>query len=235
MGRTTEAVTARVPGPMKRRVEELAEETGNSQSAMARELIKTGLEERDRDESPPGRSVSALTILGVVAIAVAPTLLATGFTAIGAVFGAIGALYALLWATAYDGVVEDALGTARDELREVGGVVGFFRFAYRKMRNDHHVEDPDTVIERAARLDILAEGALVGLLAVLIPLGLAAYVGVLEPFLAAVGTTGVRAIVLLIVALAYGFAFLMAVSALASLAIATAGGASTAAEEVADG
>jgi hypothetical protein len=229
MSRNTEAVTARVPSPMKRELEDLAEETGNSQSAMVKDLIKDGLEAREEDT--PARSVSPLTILGVVAIAIAPTLLATGYTGVGAVFGAIAATYVLLWATATDVVVEERLAEARDRLRDVGGVVGFFRYVV----SDHQVENPDTVVERAARLDLVAGGLLVGLVAVLAPLGVAASIGVLEPFLSVIGTSGVAAIALAIVALAYAAVVLMGVSALASLALASTWPASSTAGDAKEG
>ena len=146
MSRTTVAVTARVPEPLKDKIEGLAEETGNSKSAMTKELIKSGIERREADadeaDAHHGRSASPLTILGVAAIVVSPTLLATGYTGVGAVFSMIGAVYALLWVTAYDSVVEEALDAARDELREVGGVIGFFRY----VMSEHRVEEPDTVV-----------------------------------------------------------------------------------------
>ena len=217
MSRTTEAVTARVPGPIKRRVEELAEETGNSQSAMAKELIKDGLEAREEDTARR-RSVSPITILGVVAIAVAPTLLATGYTGLGIGLGAFAAAYVLLWATAYDVVLERHLEAAREELDEAGGVVGFFRL----MWFDHHVEDPDTIVERAARLDLYAPVA--GVLAILAA-GVAAvlqYFGYLGSVLDVVGPWGAIGWAVLIVALAYLFALMLGISALASLAVASA-------------
>lgn len=220
MAEKTVPLTARVPEEERNAVEDLADERAKSKSAMTRELVQRGLETIGEDDSEPepSRTTSPLTILGVVAIAVAPTLLATGYTGLGVVLGLVAAAYALLWVTAYDTVLEERLDDARDELREVGGVVGFFRY----IMSDHHVEDPDTVVERAARLDLVAQGLLVGLLVVLAPLGIAGYLGALEPFLAVVGTTGALALALLIVVLGYGFALLMAVSALASLAIASA-------------
>jgi hypothetical protein len=220
MAKKTVPLTARVPEEERDAVEDLADERAKSKSAMTRELVQRGLETIDEDDRAPepSRTASPLTILGVVAIAVAPTLLATGYTGLGVVLGLVAAVYALLWVTAYDTALEGALDSAREKLREVGGVVGFFRY----VATDHHVEDPDTVVERAARLDLVAQGLLVGLLVVLVPLAGAAYLGALEPFLAAVGTSGVRAIALVVVVLGYGFALLMGVSAVASLAIASA-------------
>ena len=220
MAEKTVPLTARVPEEERDAVEDLADERAKSKSAMTRELVQRGLETIDEDDRAPepSRTASPLTILGVVAIAVAPTLLATGYTGLGVVLGLVAAVYALLWVTAYDTVLEERLDDARDELREVGGVVGFFRY----VAADHHVEEPDTVVERAARLDLVAQGLLVGLLAVLAPLAVAAYLGALEPLLAVIGATGATAIVLLVLALGYAAALLMGVSALASLAIASA-------------
>jgi hypothetical protein len=217
-----EAINARVPDRVKDAIVDEAERRGVSQSTVIREYMEdvyTASEEDDEDTAAgAGRSVSALALLGVVSLAIAPTLLATGNTAAGGVAGAVAAIYVLLWVTATDVVVEEALGDARAELREAGGVVGFFR----RVVTDHHVEDPDTVVERAARLDIVAFGLLVGLGVVLLPLGVAAWVGVLGELLATVGSTGATAIAVVIMVLGYGVAVLMGVSAVASLAIASA-------------
>jgi predicted transcriptional regulator len=205
-------------------VEAIAEEESSSKSTVVRRFVEQGIERHEAEEeatetaAESGRSVSALALLGVVSLATAPTLLATGYTAAGGVAGAVAAIYVLLWVTATDVVVEEALGDARAELREAGGVVGFFR----RVVSDHHVEDPDTVVERAARLDIVAFGLLVGLGVVLLPLGVAAWVGVLGELLATVGSTAATAIATLVMALAYGVVVLMGVSAVASLAIASA-------------
>ena len=206
-------------------VEAIAEEESSSKSTVVRRFVEQGIERHKAEEeaaadtgAEAGRSVSPLALLGVVSLATAPTLLATGYTAAGGVAGGVAAIYVLLWVTATDVVVEEALGDARAELREAGGVVGFFR----RVVTDHHVEDPDTVVERAARLDIVAFGLLVGLGVVLLPLVVAAWVGVLGEVLAALGTTGVTAAAIVIMLLGYGFVVLMGVSAVASLAIASA-------------
>ena len=222
MGQNTVPLTARVPEEERDAVEELAEEEAKSKSAMTRELVQIGYDEFNKEGEPgagrTGRSVSPLTILGVVAIAVAPTLLATGYTGLGVAFGAVAAVYALLWVTAYDLALERYLDDVRDRLDEAGGVVGFFRL----MWFDHHVEDPDTIVERAARLDLYAPVAaglaiLVGGVAVVLQL-----TGYLGSVLAAIGPFGAFGWALLIVGFAYLFAVMLAVSALASLAIATA-------------
>ena len=213
-------VTGKIPARVREELEEEAEARGVSRSTVIREHLEAAVDDSGEEEADPtpDRSPSPLALVGVVSLAIAPTLLATGYTAAGGIAGAVAAAYVLLWVTATDVVVEEALGDARAELREAGGVVGFFR----RVVTDHHVEDPDTVVERAARLDIVAFGLLVGLSAVLVPLGVAAWVGVLGGLLAAVGSTGATAILVLIMALAYGFVVLMGVSAVASLAIASA-------------
>jgi hypothetical protein len=214
-----DTVSGKVPGRVTEGLDEEAEARGVSRSTVIREHLEDAVQEGEEDTAAgAGRSVSALALLGVVSLAIAPTLLATGYTAAGGVAGAVAAIYVLLWVTATDVVVEEALGDARAELREAGGVRGFFR----RVVTDHHVEDPDTVVERAARLDIAAFGLLVGLAVVLLPLGVAAWVGVLGELLATVGSTGATAIAVLIMGLAYGFVVLMGVSAVASLAIASA-------------
>lgn len=205
-------------------VEAIAEEESSSKSTVVRRFVEQGIERHKAEEealddaTTAGRSVSPLALVGVVSLAIAPTLLSTGYTIAGGVAGVVAAAYVLLWVTATDVVVEEALGDARAELREAGGVVGFFR----RVVTDHHVEDPDTVVERAARLDILAFGLLTGLLAVLLPVGAAAWVGVLGEALAVVGSAGATAVLLVVLVVAYGAAVLMGVSAVASLAIASA-------------
>ena len=229
MAKNTVPLSGRVPEPLKEKVEELAEEREMSRSAMTRELIKDGIEEIENEQAAQSnrpRSVSPLTILGVVAIAVAPTLLATGYTGLGIAFGAVGAVYALLWVTAYDLALERYLDGVRDQLDDAGGVVGFFRL----MWFDHHVEDPDTIVERAARLDLYAPiaGGLAllvgGAAVVLYSLGyFAAVAGVIGPW-------GVFGWGLLVLGFAYLFAVMLAISALASIAIATAASSTPAAD-----
>lgn len=226
-----EAVNSRVPERIKEAIVEEAEQRGVSQSTVIREYMEDvySLEgeegdaegenaEETTEDTGATRSVSPLALVGVVSLAIAPTLLSTGYTIAGGVAGVVAAAYVLLWVTATDVVVEEALGDARAELREAGGVVGFFR----RVVTDHHVEDPDTVVERAARLDILAFGLLTGLLAVLLPVGAAAWAGVLGEALAVVGSAGATAVLLVVLVVAYGAAVLMGVSAVASLAIASA-------------
>ena len=197
-------------------VKEYVDERGVKKSDVLRRATKEYIDEQTGEAGGARRSVSPLTILGLGAVAWG--LLATGYTQVGGVLGIFAAVYALLWVTAYDTVLEGALDDARDELREVGGVVGFFRY----VATDHHVEDPDTVVERAARLDLYAPiaGGLAlvvgGAAVVLYSLGyFAAVVGVIGPW-------GVFGWGLLVLGLAYLFAVMLAISALASLAIATA-------------
>lgn len=213
-------VTGKIPSRVREELEEEAEARGVSRSTVIREHLEAAVDDADEEEADPtpDRSASPLSLVGVVSLAIAPTLLATGYTAAGSVAGVVAAAYALLWVTATDVVVEEALGEARDELREAGGVFGFFRHAVA----DHPVEDPDTVVERAARLDMVGLGLLVGLLAVLLPLGVAGWVGVLGEAVATIGSAGVTAYVVLVVALGYAAAFVLGVSAVASLAIASA-------------
>ena len=138
-------LSARVAVDTDEKVESLAEELGARKSDVLRRAIVEYLEGED---TSPTRSPSPLALLGVVALAIAPTLLATGYTLVGGVAGVVAATYALLWVTAYDALVEERLGTARAELREVGGVVGFFRTV---MYEDRAVDDPETHVERLDR------------------------------------------------------------------------------------
>ena len=194
------------------------EERDLKKSDVLRRATKEYIDKQKTETPPTGtRSVSPLTILGVVAIAVAPTLLATGFTGLGVAFGAVGAVYALLWVTAYDLALERYLDDVRDQLDDAGGVVGFFRL----MWFDHHGEDPDTIVERAARLDLYAPiaGGL-GILVGGVAFGLY-YVGHFATVAGVIGPWGVFGWALLVVGLAYVFALMIGVSAIASLAVAS--------------
>ena len=205
-------LSARVAVDTDEKVESLAEELGARKSDVLRRAIVEYLEGED---TSPSRSPSPLAFLGVVALAIAPTLLATGYTNVGGIAAGVGVGYALLWVTAYDTLVEERIADAHDKLADVGGVVGFFRYVI----DDDTVEDPDTAVERAANLDTLAFGFLVGSLAVG---GVAA---VLLQFVAVdtIPTAGVK---LLIVGFG-GFLTLsglfMGISALASVTVASAG------------
>lgn len=215
-----EAFAFRLENDTAEDVKKYVEERGVKKSDVLRRATKEYIDEQAGEDTQPDprRSVSPVTVMGVVAIAVAPTLLATGYTGLGIGLGAVAAVYALLWVTAYDVVLGRHLDTVRDELGDVGGVVGFFQL----MREDHPVEDPDTLVERAARADLWALGLITSGLVVVTPMYVAAQFGYFEPFLAAIGTAGALGIGLFVVVVVYGFVFLMGLSALATLALATA-------------
>jgi uncharacterized membrane protein len=176
---------------------------------MTRELVQRGIETIDEDDNEPERhrSTSPITILAIVAIAVAPTLLVTGHIAAATIFFAIPAMSALLWITGYDEVLQEKFSTIRD----------FFLV----MWFDHHVENPDNVVERAARLDLYAPVALV-LSALVGGVGVALqYLGYLDVVLAVIGPWGALGWALLVVGLMYLFALMLGISAIATVAVAT--------------
>jgi len=215
------ALSAKVTIDTDERVEALAEDRGARKSDVIRRALAEYLEQEEGDEdTSPSRSPSPLALLGVVALAIAPTLLATGYTLVGGVAGVVAATYAVLWVTAYDTLVEERLGTARDELREVGGVVGFFRAVIYETRV---VDDPETPVERLTYADVGGIVALTAATLLGLPLAAAAYLGVLTPAIEAIGSAGAFAIVVLLVGLAYLGAGLLGLSALATLALASAG------------
>ena len=223
MAKSTVTLSGRVPEPVKERIEEMAEERGMSQSMMMREILKEGIEYKDADTEPgqPTRSgASPVTIFGVVALAVAPTLLATGYTALGAVVGVFAAVYALLWATALDVILEEHVGNARQKLRRAGGLVGFFQL----MRSDHPVEDPGTPVERAARLQLWAL-VLVGFIVILLsPFAAFYYIGQLELVLGLLPAWTLWSVIIAVGILAYAVPILLGISAIATVAITTARG-----------
>jgi hypothetical protein len=233
MAKDTVTLSGRVPVPVKERINEMAEEREISQSMMMREIVQEGIEykEADTDAGQPTRSgASPITIFGVVALAVAPTLLATGYTALGAVIGVFAAVYALLWATALDIVLEEYVGNARQKLRRAGGLVGFFQL----MRSDHPVEDPSTPVERAARLDLwglISAGVIV---IVLLPFAAFYYMGHLELVLSLLPTWSIWSVIITVGILAHAVIILLGISTIATVAITTARGTAAADETAAE-
>lgn len=220
MGENKTTFSFRVDNDTAEAVEEYVEERGINRTDALRRATEEYIGKREAYEpsDSSGGGVSSITIFGIVSMAIAPTLLATGYTVLGGFAAFVAATYLVLWATAYDVVLERRVGAIRDELGERGGLwSGFFRL----MREDHPVDDPRSPIERAARFDTYAYALAVAGLLALLPLAALARLGYLEPFLSLIGTPGRIGILILIIGVAYGFAFLMGVSAIALLAIAT--------------
>jgi hypothetical protein len=184
-----------------------------------RTLVREGVD-GDEEDQPPRSGASPITILGVVALAVAPTLLATGYTALGAVVGVFAAVYALLWATAYDVVLQEHVGNARQKLRRAGGLVGFFQL----MRSDHPVEDPSTPVERAARLDLWGLVSAGVIVIVLSPFAAFYYMGHLELVLSLLPTWSIWSVIITVGVLAHAVIILLGISTIATVAITTARG-----------
>jgi hypothetical protein len=207
----------RAPPDRYEEVDAHAEENGINKSDVLRRATEEYLDAEN--DTSASRSPSPVALLGVVSLAIAPTLLATGYTLVGGLAGVVAATYVLLWVTATDHLLEEALGTARDELRAVGGVRGFFRAV---IYEDRVVEEPETLVERLTRADIVGAGLLTVFTVLALPLALAARVGLLAPALEAIGSLGVLALLVGAVVLAYGGALLLGISAIATLAVASA-------------
>jgi protein-S-isoprenylcysteine O-methyltransferase Ste14 len=184
-----------------------------------RTLVREGLD-GDEEDQPPRSGASPITISGVFALAVAPALLAAGYTTIGGAIGVFAAVYLLLWATAYDIVLQEHVGNARQKLRRAGGLVGFFQL----MRSDHPVEDPSTPVERAARLDrwgLVSAGVIVILL---LPFAAFYYMGHLELVFSLLPTWSIWSVIITVGILAHAVIFLLGISTIATVAITTARG-----------
>lgn len=242
-------VSARVTDETNDIVDELAEQQEDSKSNVVRRLLLDGLETREReqqemgetddtdDDRAGGRSVSALTILGVVSIALAPTMLASGQIAAGALLSMVAGVYALLWVTATDVVVEEALAGARAEVRRAGGLIALFRSVLSSYRaaapaavafvrdvitEDHVVEEPETFVERLTYADVLALVFGAAGLVLMAPLYLGFQLGYDQLIVDALGVTGLLAVLVVFTLLAYVYVFLFGISAIASLAVMTA-------------
>jgi len=203
-----EAFAFRLENDTAEEVKRYVEERDLKKSDVLRRATKQYIDEQTgEDTQRTQRSASPITILAIVAIAVAPTLLVTGHIAAATIFFAIPAMSALLWITGYDEVLQEKFSNIRD----------FFLV----MWFDHLVEDPDNVVERAARLDLYAPVALV-LSALVGGVGVVLqYLGYLDVVLAVIGPWGALGWALLLVGLMYLFAVMLGISAIATVAIAT--------------
>jgi len=121
MAEEKKTLAVRAPRDWYDEVDDHAEERGISKSDVLRRATKAYLD--DKSNNSVSRAASPLALLGVICLAVAPTLLATGHVLVGGLAGLVAAAYVLLWVTATDVLVEEALGTAREELQAVGGVL----------------------------------------------------------------------------------------------------------------
>jgi hypothetical protein len=231
-------LSGRIPEDTYREVEAYADTHDVKKSDVLRRATEEYLDEDDADSG--ARSPSALTIVGVVALAIAPTLLATGYTALGGGAAVVAVGYIVLWVTGLNVAAERFFGGIREEYTDNGGVVGFFRDVLtvhfgdnwaarqlRKLAGPPVVEDPDTLFERATRADALMYGSMIALLGVLLPVAAAIWFGYFAAFVDFVGATGVDATVLLITFLACSFAVSAGVLALSSLTVASARSAGT--------
>lgn len=236
------AISSRVDPETREELTEVAEAEDRTKSEMIEKYVKRGIDNWEgEDDRAADRSVSALTILGVVSFALAPTLLASGQIAAGALLSMVAGVYALLWVTATDVVVEEAIAGARSELREAGGVIALFRSA-RKDRigvvallkkvfsEDRVVEEPQTLVERLTYADVL--GFVFGGLAIVLatPLVVGVRLGYTDAIVQSLGGVGFLLYFVVILALAYLFTILFGISALASLAVVTSSSVSSPAE-----
>jgi len=244
MGKNTTQVTARMPESLKQEVEEVAEERGMSRSATVKQLVRDGMEREEVEtELAAAKATSALTLLGVVSIVLAPTLLAVGVTLPGVFLSIVAATYTLLWVTGYDSKISEHVAAARRELSEGGGfygffklfvadakreyseannVVGFVKVVWKKWKGSHDIQDPDSPVERAARVDLYIPIVAVVFFLVSLPALGAVMLGEVEAFVGLFDSTSALIYLLLTFGTAYSMVILLGISAVASIALVSA-------------
>jgi Ribbon-helix-helix protein, copG family. len=226
--RRDNTISARVTDETNDIVDDLAEKKEDSKSNVVRRLLLEGLESREReqqetnetddtdDDRAADRSVSALTVLGIVSIALAPTMLATGQIVVGGVLSMVAGVYGILWATATDHVVEDAIADGRSKVQEAGGLLGFFLTA---LREDRVIDDPDTLLERLTNAHYPAYAILLIAAVVMSPVVAVVALGRTDAFISIAGVGPVLGFTVFIIALLLASVFLLGVSTFAMLSV----------------
>jgi hypothetical protein len=173
------------------------------------------LAEQAEQATPSGGA----STVGVVSAVLGPVLFAVGQAPIAVPFLVVGAVFVLLWATGYDQYDDELVAEARAELAEHGGVRGFFRAVF---LGDPVIDDPSTVFERAANADRYVPIVSLAALIVALPVGAAYEAGALSAFVETLGAWGALGYLLLLTGAMYLIPVILGVSAVASLAVATA-------------
>jgi hypothetical protein len=232
-------MSASIPIETKKKLDTIADERGVSRSAALTELV--GEWEKYRDEldatrseveqlrgrlqaeqekaeqvTPTSRDASTV---GLLATVLGPVLLAVGQAYIAVPFLVVGAVYVLLWATGYDQYADVAIAEARAELAEHGGLRGFF---FAVFLGDPVIDDPSTVFERAANAERYTLIAALAALVVALPAWVAYEAGALSALVETLGGWGTLGYLLLLTGAMYLIPVILGVSAIASLAVATA-------------
>jgi hypothetical protein len=190
-------------------------------------------EEVEETQTPPGYDEGSATLsqLSLGLMLFVPVLLAVGAVGTATLATVVGVGYAFLWAVGYDGRVAHHLTRAKREYDAVGGLRGFVGRLFAPADEN----DPDTLVERAARLDTYALSLVIVAAVFSSPvwgsywLGTAGF-GTWEPvieFLGAGSAFSILSAAMIITMIAF---LLAGVSAIASLALTSAGADETIAE-----
>lgn len=194
-----------------------AREDGEPLDDTVRRLLRDSAEDGDSAAGRQPSTVVPATLAATLAVSV--TLLATGESAVGvplAIASAVGvATWGLSRLAGWGSSFAEAVGEVRDAYRAIGGVRGFFSYAWERWEADHPIEEPTTAVERVARLDLYFPVFVLVFLA----LGVAAW-GVVEAgLLPILGPPGALAIVVLLLLAAYAAPASIFVASLALLAV----------------
>lgn len=234
-------MSASLPITTKNRLDEIADERGCSRSSALTQVVSERdqyLDERDaaraeieqlraeleveqerREQAEQATPSGDASTVGVVSAVLGPVLLAVGQVPIAVPLLVVGAVFVLLWATGYDQYADELVAEARTELAEHGGLRGFFRAVF---LGDPVIDDPSTVFERAANAERYVPIAALAALVVALPAWVAYEAGALSAFVETLGAWGTLGYLLLFAGAMYLIPLTLGVSAIASLAVATA-------------
>ena len=211
MSHNDHTVGGRVSEDVAEDLDELADELGKSKSALVREMVEEGLGRREHHIEPPDeRGVPPFAILAFLNLGVATALIATERAVGGLAVGITGVFFATLWLLGADTVASEFASAVKTRVVS-------------SLYDDRLVEDPETLVERLTYADVAGVGVLTVTVLLGLPVVVAAYLGVLTPALETIGGGGALAFAGLLVGLGYLGAGLIGVSAVATLALASAG------------
>lgn len=177
MGRNTVSVGTRVDESLDEELGEYEDDHSMNRSAAVRTLIVQGLRE---DNNPDTGRASPYTTVGVAAVATLALGL-VGETEAALALGGIVSAVAGLWVVFRTFRVSDDI---LQSFHDIGGFSGFLRAVMDDFRADHPIDEPTTVVERAARWDAYAPVLLlVGAIYTVVGL-VGVYLGVFTPLTA---------------------------------------------------
>jgi hypothetical protein len=203
-----------------------AREDGEPLDDTVRRLLRDSAEDGDSAAGRQPSTVVPATLAATLAVSV--TLLATGEGAVGVPLAFVSAVGVAGWGlarlTGWGAWAADKITVLQEGFQDIGGVRGFFRVAWRRYKGDHPIDEPSTVVERAARLD----NYLPALFVVAFAVGGVMW-GVVEAgVLPLIGPTGALILLLAFILVVYSIPAAMVVAAAAQLAVAGVGRASDA-------